>query len=695
MNNLRHTAVRRWRPGVLLPLLSLGVLVLLLSILAAPGSAQAADQLWFKSAEGEWAVTSGVADDDIGKVNARGVPKRYIRYSIEGADGFSIGRRSGRVSYDGTAISGGQVSLAVTARDKNGEAASASRIIEVSVTQPTPPPAEDEQESAPQQEPDNVAPTVSGLEIVSTPKAHDSYAAGETITVEATFSEPVIVTGSPCLLITVGQVHTGLRKRPDVDKQQRPAAYVSGSGTSKLSFSYTVVMGDRARKGIGVFHHGHRALRLQCSEGGADATIRDAADNDAVLYHSWLLRDPKHMVGGPDVYPDDRTGPTITGLEVLSGPRSGDTYRDGETILVGLTFSEPVTVSNDTPFLGIWMGKYRKELTYREGSGSNRLTLGYRVQSRDRDGDGISTEANMVLVYDGDLSVTDSADNPAKAAREAPCPTCWTTLEHGPLPTQPGHKVAGSAADTTPPAIREVSIGSRSGPVYISGEVIHLDIYFSEIVELGGVKPSMEFTIGGKTRTAAHVPGSSPSHLMHFAYTVQEGDAGDVAVPANGVRPADAVLRDSHDNLTASLAHPALDDTGRTVPGAYIVDRKLAITSTPAEGDTYRAGETITISATFNTNVTVTGTPSIGTVYLRTGQHEPVKLLYSGGSGTNTLTFSHVVGSRDSGSVRGLQTDGQIQLDGGATIKDADGNDAYLAHHPLGPLPGHQVDGGG
>ena len=466
-------------------------------------------------------------------------------------------------------------------------------------------------------------------------------------------------------------------------------------GTSALRFSYTVVMGDRAREGIGVFHHNHWAFRLQCSEGGAEATIRDAANNDAVLKHSWLLRDPKHKVGGPDVYPDDRTGPTITGLEVLSSPASGDTYRDGETILVGVTFSEPVTVSIDSPFLGIWMGKYRKELNYREGSGSNRLTLGYGVQSGDRDGDGISTLANMVLVYDGDLSVTDSADNPAKAAREAPCPTCWTTLEHGPLPTQSSHKVAGSEADTTPPTITEVSIGSRSGPVYISGEVIHLDIYFSEIVELGGVKPSMEFTIGGKKRTAAHVPGSSPSRVMNFAYTVQEGDVGDVAVPANSVRPADAVLRDSHDNLTASLAHPALVDTGRSVPSAYILDRKLAITSAPAEGDTYRAGETITISATFNKNVTVTGTPSIGLVYLLTGRHDPVNLLYSGGSGTNTLTFSHEVGSRDSGSVTGLKTDGHIRLDGGASIKDAEGNNAYLAHHPLGPLAGHKVDGGG
>lgn len=122
--------------GRLLPLLSLALVVILVTVLAVPTDVQAADQLWFKSTNGEWAITSGVADDDIGRTLARGVPKRYIRYSIEDADGFSIGRRSGRVSYDGTPISAGQVSLTVTARDKNGEAASATRVLEVSVTHP-------------------------------------------------------------------------------------------------------------------------------------------------------------------------------------------------------------------------------------------------------------------------------------------------------------------------------------------------------------------------------------------------------------------------------------------------------------------------------------------------------------------------------------------------------------------------------
>ena len=552
-------------------LLAVAALALLVTVLSASGDVQASDPLWFKSVEGEWAVTSGVAADNIGKVLARGVPKRYIRYSIDGAEGFSIGRRSGRVSYDGTAISGEQVSITVTARDKNGEAASVSRIIEVSVTQPEPPPEESEQQSAPQQEPDTTAPTVTGLSIVSTPKAHGSYAAGETITIEVTFSESVTVTGVPCLLINVGRVDDGFWYVTDKDSTKRPAAYTSGSGTGSLRFSYQVERRDRERDGVGVWHYGRedRPLRLSCSKGGSQGTIRDAAGNDADLKHRYMWPDPAHKVGGPDVYPDDRTAPTITGLEVVSTPASGDTYRDREAILVRVSFSEPVVVKSG-PKMGIWMGRYRKEMGYWGGTGTNQLTLGYRVRPEDRDGDGIATKGNMVLVV-GDLAITDSADNPVKVAWPTTCERCFTVLAHGPMPTQPGHKVAGSAADTTSPVITKVSIAkSRWDYVYRTGEVIHLMIFFSEIVHLGDLKPTMEFTIGGQTRTAAYVPPPphSPSFVMKFVYTVQEGDAGDVAIPANSLRPADAVLRDSHDNLTTSLAHPDVDAEGRTVAGS-------------------------------------------------------------------------------------------------------------------------------
>ena len=109
-----------WRGSLhirLFAILSVALLLTLPGTLSALDTAEAADRLWFKSTDGNWAVTSGVAANDIGRTRARGVPNPRVRYSIQGADNFSIGRRSGKVSYDGMPISAGSVSLTVTARD--------------------------------------------------------------------------------------------------------------------------------------------------------------------------------------------------------------------------------------------------------------------------------------------------------------------------------------------------------------------------------------------------------------------------------------------------------------------------------------------------------------------------------------------------------------------------------------------------
>ena len=704
---------RPWRaptffpPTRLLLLLSLTLLLLLVSVLAAPDGAQAADQLWFKSTEGEWAVTSGVADDDIGRALARGVPKRYIRYSIEGVDGFSIGRRSGRVSYDGTSISAEQVSLTVTARDKRGEAASATRALEVSVTQPEPDPAptptptpEPEQPAEdgaagqdsgdPGQAVDNVAPTVSSLRVASTPAAHDSYAPGETITMEVTFSEPVLVTGVPCLLINVGR------------ELRRPAAYASGSGTDKLLFSYTVVAGDRDRRGIMAFNYEGRPLRLSCTEGGAAGTIRDAAHNDADLRHrSYFGEESKHMVGGPKVI-SDRTRPTVTDMQVISSPESGDTYRDRETIRVQVTFSEPVVA--DSPRIGLWIGQNRKDMTYREGTGTNKLTFGYRVRPEDRDSQGISIVTTKLPLYEklGWPSITDSADNFVNPAHEA-------------IPTQSGHKVAGSASDSTPPSIRKVGMVSAPG-AYVPGDKLIFYMAFTEPVQVVG-DPYLNVTVGGKRKQATYQRHNPENDMraaiyysvMSFSYTVQEGDGGVVAVAANSLQ----LPQGSEENLIgcithcvgysvrdlssnhAVLTHDAFGDlSGYKIFGTHVVDGGVSITSSPADGDTYRAGETITVAVRFNRNVTVTGAPTLTVLMDPRPGDDPVAR-YSGGTGTNTLTFAHVVTSADT-DWDGIEVHyrfAPIVLDDSSSIKDEDGNDALLVNDRITVQRGHKVDG--
>ena len=101
---------------------------------------------------------------------------------------------------------------------------------------------------------------------VSTPNASQAYGFGKELVIEALFNKPVMVTGNPSISLNAG----------------RQAVYVSGSGTSKLSFAYTVGSGANAARleytnssalslnnGSILDAHGKNALLRLPSPGGA------------------------------------------------------------------------------------------------------------------------------------------------------------------------------------------------------------------------------------------------------------------------------------------------------------------------------------------------------------------------------------------------------------------------------------------
>ncbi len=105
---------------------------------------------------------------------------------------------------------------------------------------------------------DTTPPTVTD---VSSPTPNGFYSTGASIVVTVTFSEPVIVTGVPRLTLETGAIDAVV-------------AYSGGTGTSTLSFAYTVAAGHVSAD---LNYVSTSALALN---GG---TIRDPAGNDAVL----------------------------------------------------------------------------------------------------------------------------------------------------------------------------------------------------------------------------------------------------------------------------------------------------------------------------------------------------------------------------------------------------------------------------
>jgi len=103
---------------------------------------------------------------------------------------------------------------------------------------------------------DQIPPVVTSVSV----PANGYYKAGNTLSFTVNFDENVVVTGTPTLPVTIGSTTV-------------QANYTSGSGTSALTFTYTVIAGQNDMDGITV----GTALQLN---GG---TIKDLAANNANL----------------------------------------------------------------------------------------------------------------------------------------------------------------------------------------------------------------------------------------------------------------------------------------------------------------------------------------------------------------------------------------------------------------------------
>lgn len=130
---------------------------------------------------------------------------------------------------------------------------------------------------------DRTAPTVTN---VTSPTADGTYTAGTAIPITVTFSEAVVVQGTPSLALATGSPASTV------------VGYTSGSGTSTLTFTYTVAAGN-ASADLDYF-----------SAAALTGTITDVAGNAATLTlaapgAAGSLRANKTLV-------IDTAGPTVT-----------------------------------------------------------------------------------------------------------------------------------------------------------------------------------------------------------------------------------------------------------------------------------------------------------------------------------------------------------------------------------------------
>ena len=141
------------------------------------------------------------------------------------------------------------------------------------------------------------APTITSVEVTSTPSDSVAYLEGETIRFTVTFSAAVEVVGDPVFTFALGN-RGDFR---DVD-----AAYEGGSETIALVFAYTVLATDEDSNGISlyagvIFTDSDGPVRLDADD--AIIAFADGAGNNGVVVHADLTwtrfrQEEDHKVDG-------------------------------------------------------------------------------------------------------------------------------------------------------------------------------------------------------------------------------------------------------------------------------------------------------------------------------------------------------------------------------------------------------------
>ena len=213
----------------------------------------------------------------------------------------------------------------------------------------------------------------------------------------------------------------------------------------------------------------------------------------------------------------------------------------------------------------------------------------------------------------------------------------------------------------------EVSSSPARDDTYGVGETIEISATFSTVVDVNGT-PSLGMWAGG-WKAAKYLRGSGSDTLV-FGYTVKSGDRDGNGISMDGgYQDSNGTWHNfvNHTTVTAegtdTVAYRVYrglgQQSGHKVDGSLMpVGTGMEITSEPADGDTYRYGETIDVALTLSAAVDVEGAKNLNA---RVGSSDGTGTWrgpsYKSGSGTNTLVFGYTVQTRD------LATDG-IYIEG-------------------------------
>ena len=394
----------------------------------------------------------------------------------------------------------------------------------------------------------------------------------------------------------------------------------------------------------------------------------------------------------------DDDAPEIIGVRIISKPVDGYAYRAGQSIDIALDLDAEVDVE-DTALLALFIGDGDdttwRGAEYLDGSGTRQIVFRYRVQQEDFDMDGISVGA--AAVADDRSAAYGFSGNIHAKGTDVPIDYAHAGVKGDWRQKVDGRPYVQSARVTSSPSDR--------WEAYRANQTIEVTLTFDRDVVVEG-EVTVDLHLGLKddnwdeaTRKATYLRGSGSDTLV-FGYTVQPGD-----MDPEGIRIALGIElgseRTGFDGSGTIKAegtdierHPFYRGTGHQPE--HKVDTEIpwvssvSITSQPANGEAYEAGETISVEVLFSEQVIPDGEPQLelevgGTARQATLQ-SPAAATFS-----DSMVFRYDVQEGDGDSDgRGAGTI-VLRLNG-AHINDRAGNASELSHDVVVSEPGQKVD---
>ncbi len=387
---------------------------------------------------------------------------------------------------------------------------------------------------------DDLAPVVSS---VTSSTANGTYKVGDAVAVTVNFSKAVIVTGTPQLTLETGTTDAVLN-------------YASGSGTTALTFNYTVTTGHSSPD---LDYASTSALALN------SGTIRDAATNDATL----TLASPgaANSLGANKNLVIDGIAPTVSSVSVPANA----TYSSGQNLDFTVNTSENVTVNTGggTPRIALTIGATTRYASYVSGSGTSALLFRYAVDISDGDSDGIAVAGSLDL---NSGTIQDAAGNAITTTLNAVGSTTAVLVLNGPTVTDGNISISGASGTGGAYKIGDTvtATWNNTGAGDNNAGITGVTVDFSQF--------------GGGSAVAA----TENSGIWTATYTITAG-----AVDATNRNVSVTASNAQSPTTTADTTNATVDSVAPTVSNANI-----SISGGTGTGGAYKIGDTVT--ATWN-----------------------------------------------------------------------------------------------